>query len=140
MGIGDFWSGWHNRRGSDLVVRDIQGQLDYETGKRLGRRKSHATVPPGTDVLGDSALIFKTSLVFAGLGAIGGFGYGLWLPLTDQVSPGLGVDAITVLKWTGVGAGAGALLPTAFIVALGLALIVGVLVGLGYLLDFLTKL
>ncbi|MBT8336639.1 MAG: hypothetical protein KJO11_08545 [Gemmatimonadetes bacterium] len=43
-------------------------------------------------------------------------------------------------KWTGIGAGAGALLPVGLMVALGLGLIGAILWGLGQLLNFLTSL
>jgi hypothetical protein len=53
--------------------------------------------------------------------------------------PGLGDQAVAVLEWTGIGAGAGALLPVGLMLGVGLGMIAAILRGLGQLLNFLTS-
>lgn len=77
----------------------------------------------------------RWSLRLAVVGAVAGCGYGVW----QALSSGFGVQDVAVLKWTEIGAAAGALLPVRLVVVVGLGIIGAVLWALGQLLNRLTS-
>lgn len=111
-------------------------EMSYRMGERLSFRRP---IWPGEPPFSESAPFFKLSLFCGALGALGGFGYGVWRVVTDHWSPGFGPDAVTALKWMGLGAGGGALLPAAVIVAAALGVIWLILSGLGLLLNLVAS-
>lgn len=139
MGIKDFWGGFGADPAAKYQPRSMSQQVDYEMGQRA-RGGQPGGFHPGGGSLADAAGFFKGSLWTGVIGAVGGFGYGLWQLFTDAASPGLGADALTVLKWTGIGAGGGALVPAALIAGASAALLFGIFWALGLLLNFLSGL
>lgn len=129
-----FNDGFFDTPGSRDLPRTPSDQVQYETGRRLrGPRRVRAVTPQDVaEAKGWLAWSLRLGLV----GAVAGCGYGIW----QAMSSGFGVQAADVLKWTGIGAVAGALLPVGLVVAVGLGLMAVVLWGLGMLLNFLTSL
>ncbi len=137
--MGDpFNDGFYDLPGSKDVHRLPSEQVQYEMGRRMrGPRTPRAVT--AEDVAEAKALL-RWSLRLGLVGAVAGCGYGVWQALAAVAGAGFDTQAMTVLKWTGIGAGAGALLPVGLMLALGLGLIAAVFWGLGHLLNFLTSL
>lgn len=126
--------GYYNLPGSKDVPRTPSDKVAYEMGQRMrGPRTPRAVTPEDIE---EAKGWLRWSLILGAVGAVAGCGYGIWLTL----SSGFGFQAAEVLKWTGIGAAAGALLPVGLVVALGVGIIAAILWGLGQLLNLLTSL
>ena len=127
--------------GRDLT--DQMETLSYEEGKRERRVQSRSGIPAGEPetfgeafdaAFGDSTF-GRTNRLLAKLGAAGGFGYGVWLVVGGSGGSGLGAIALTVAKWTAIGGVGGALFLMALVAAASVAFLLGILAGLGLLLN-----
>ena len=130
-----FNEGFYNLPGSKDIPRTPSDQVQYEMGRRMrGPRSARPVTAQDVD---EAKAWLRWTLRLGVVGAVVGFGYGLWLGLAG---PGFDPLALTVLKWTGIGTAVGAALPVGLVLALGLGLIAAILWGLGLLLNFLTSL
>lgn len=129
-------------------LRDPIEGLSYDEGVRMGRRGGGGgtAASPGEPEtfggafdywFGDSTL-GRVNRFLTALGLIGGLGYGAWQAFTLSTVSGLGAGALTVLKWTAIGTGAGAVFLMALAAAASIALLWGIFMGLGLLLNFLA--
>lgn len=130
--------GFHDSPGSRDVPRTPSDQVAYEMGRRMrGPRRARAVTAEDRE---EAKAWLKWSLRLGLLGAVAGLGYGIWQVLAVSTGMGSDAQALTVLKWTGIGAVAGAALPIARVVAVCLGVLAAILWGLGQLLNFLTGL
>lgn len=133
-------------------ARDPTGlmeRLSYEEGVREGRRRSPGSIGSSgePETFGDAiraafgdTTFGRANRFLATLGAVGGFGFGFWQAFTLSSVSGLGSGALTVFKWTAIGTVGGALFLMALVAAASLALLYGILMALGLLLNFLASL
>lgn len=129
-----FSEGFYNLPGSKDVPRTPSDKMAYEMGQRMrGPRRPRAVTAEDVE---EAKGWLRWSLILGVVGAVVGCGYGLW----QALSSGFGLQAAEVLKWTGIGAAAGALLPVGLVLAVGLGIIAAILWVLGQLLGVLTSL
>jgi hypothetical protein len=118
-------------------IRTPAQKTMYDWGRRVRGERRRPEPGPGPAPPGGSAFV-RWSLYLGGVGAIGGFCWGIWQAITLPGVHGLGPAVTTVLKWTAIGAGAGTLSLAGLVAAASLGLLWVILLGLGLLLNLLA--
>lgn len=130
----DFMDGVLDAPGSRDRIRLPSEQVAYEMGRRVGGKDRRGVRVLTQSQIAEGHAFIRISLMLGLVGAVGGLGYGIWQWLAASATAG------AILKWVGIGAAGGALLPSALIAGVCLAFLAAIFWGLGMLLNLLTNL